>query len=212
MTQNHRREGPDTVRIKLSTHGSKSSWIFLGAVPLICHKVTYTPRYLHRSDSSSSWVVEIQGENSEPKESQICRMLSGRGSRPYWGVLLPLPAAPPPPSSTAFYISAVFFMSDLYNTDCLCTLICTILSAYFYCILPAGCLLLLSCAMLTVFFFCILHSTILVTFLYCISLTDRPLLRYCACCAVLFSYSAFSEALSAFYYSSSIAKQLPILR
>ena len=119
-------------------------------------------------------------------QSQICRMLSARGSRPYWGVLLPLPAAPPPPSSTAFYISAVFFKSDLYNTDCLCTLICTILSAYFYCILPAGCLLLLSCAMLTVFFFCILHSTILVTFLYCISLTDRPLLCYCACCAFLF--------------------------
>ena len=139
-------------------------------------------------------------------------MLSARGSRPYWGVLLPLPAAPPPPSSTAFYMSAVLFKSDLYNTDCLCTLICTILSAYFYCILPAGCLLLLSCAMLTVFFFCILHSTILVTFLYCISLTDRPLLCYCACCAFLFSYYAFSEALSAFYDSSSIAKQLSILR
>ena len=77
MTQNHHREGPDTVRIKLSTHESKSSWISLGIVPQICHKVTCTPRYFHRSDASSSWVVEIQG-----------RKLRSEGNHKYAGCCL----------------------------------------------------------------------------------------------------------------------------
>ena len=124
-------------------------------------------------------------------------MLSGRGSRPYWGVLLPLPAAPPPPSSTVFYISAVFFMSDLYNTDCLCTLICTMRSAYFYCILPAGCLFLLSCAMLTIFL--LLHSTFYYTgHLLLLHFSDWPSspTLLCMLCFPVFIFCILGSALS----------------